>query len=188
MSPEQARGERIIDDRSDQWSLGVILYECSTGRAPVPEGAPLVTVARIVAGNFPRPRELRPALSAAFEAVVLRAMALRADDRFPSVRDLGAALMPFAGARAQVVWAEVFIGAAPDRRATWSVEGDLGLGTRLSVPEREGPDDTLLDEGAEREGTTVPMRATRRRGWRWLVIAAVVVGVLFVVDWIVWGE
>ncbi len=102
MSPEQARSDRDVDARTDQYALGVILYECATGRVPVGDGALYEILRRIIHGEFPPPRALRPDLPADFEAVILRAMALSPEARFPSVRALAAALLPFGDETAKV--------------------------------------------------------------------------------------
>jgi len=103
MAPEMVRGGRFADARSDQYSLGVMLYQGATGQVPV-DGVNLYELLRRVAsGEIVAPRALRPDLPPTFEAIVMRALALRPDDRFPSVRDLGAALLPFASERTRVL-------------------------------------------------------------------------------------
>ncbi|MBK6530094.1 MAG: serine/threonine protein kinase [Deltaproteobacteria bacterium] len=111
MSPEQAQGA-AVDGRSDQYAIGVILFECATGHVPfnAPELYPLLHA--IVLGEHAAPRSLRPELPADFEAVIERAMARDADRRFESMHALGRALLPFASRTNRGLWREVF-GAAP---------------------------------------------------------------------------
>ena len=95
LSPEQVQGAQL-DGRSDEYALGVILYECLTGRRPH-EGETLYAIMRSISeGRFAPPRALRPDLSPELESVVMTAMAIRADDRYPSVHALGRALLPLA--------------------------------------------------------------------------------------------
>ena len=111
MSPEQTQGA-AVDGRTDQYALGVILYECATGRVPydAPELYPLMHA--IVLGEHASPRSLRPELPADFEAVIERAMAREADRRYESMHALGRALLPFASRTNRGLWRDVF-GAAP---------------------------------------------------------------------------
>lgn len=91
MSPEQARGEvERLDQRSDVYSLGAILYVMLTGRPPVDDDDLGVTLRRVQAGDFPRPRQVRPTTPRALEAVCLRAMERLPDDRYDTARALAA--------------------------------------------------------------------------------------------------
>jgi serine/threonine-protein kinase len=103
MAPEQVRGARDVDGRADQYALGVILYQGATGRVPIDDTAVFELLRRVVNGDFVPPRRLRPDLPPAFEALVMRAMATLPDARFPTLRDLGAALLPFASERTRVI-------------------------------------------------------------------------------------
>ena len=105
MAPEQIRSAAGADARSDQYALGAILYQCLTGRR-AHEGATVYEVIRSVGdGSFPPPRTVRPDLPVALEQVILRAMRLDPAQRFPSVRALGQALLPFALPAARAQWA-----------------------------------------------------------------------------------
>jgi serine/threonine-protein kinase len=89
MSPEQACGDLAsLGPRSDVYSLGATLYCLLTGRAPV-EGDDVGMVLRAVQkGDFPTPRRSDPHIDPALEAVCLKAMALRAEDRYSTPRAL----------------------------------------------------------------------------------------------------
>ncbi len=100
MSPEQAQGLKTVDRRSDVWSLGVVAYECLTGKRPfVARGlAPLV--ARIVGAPVPVPSEVAPEanLPPEIDAWMGRALARAPGDRFPSAGALAASFRAAAGA------------------------------------------------------------------------------------------
>ncbi len=113
MSPEQVMQARTIDGRSDQWSLGVLLYEAVTGSKPFYSDTLLVLMTAITSETPPPPRVARPDLDAGFEAVILRAMQRRPEDRFGSMRELGAALLPFASPASQQRWYEEFANLQP---------------------------------------------------------------------------
>jgi serine/threonine protein kinase len=103
-SPEQAAGEEATE-QSDQYSVSLCLYFCLTGHEPYDQiqGNPLELISAINSGEFPRPRTYRE-LPESLEAIILRAMHREPARRFPSVRDLGRALWPFAGAAHQELW------------------------------------------------------------------------------------
>ena len=90
MSPEQARGDLAsLGPRSDVYSLGATLYCLLLGRPPV-EGPDIGELLRQVQrGDFARPRQLDPSIDPALEAVCLKAMALKPEDRYDSCRALG---------------------------------------------------------------------------------------------------
>jgi serine/threonine-protein kinase len=111
MSPEQTRSSQGLGATTDQYTFGVILYQCVTGQLPFPqlEGETVYDLLRrIVAGTFTAPCTLVPELPAAFEAIILRAMQLQPDDRFASTRELGSALIGFASPRTRIIWEHEF--------------------------------------------------------------------------------
>jgi serine/threonine-protein kinase len=98
MSPEQLLSAKNVDERTDIWALGVILYELLSGRPPfVGESVPEI-VAQILQ-NAPQPlRAVRPDVSPALEAVIARCMQSKAGDRYANVAGLASALSEHADA------------------------------------------------------------------------------------------
>jgi CRP-like cAMP-binding protein/tRNA A-37 threonylcarbamoyl transferase component Bud32 len=119
MAPEQvSRGMAAYDEKSDQYALGVVLYECATRAVPFVNDSSLhELMADIARGGAKPPSSIRPGIPAAFDAVVARAMSLSPDDRFPSVIELGAALLPFASGRGRALWGAEFEAAAAHARS-----------------------------------------------------------------------
>ena len=91
MSPEQARGEKI-DRRSDIYSLGVVFYELLTLRSPYGKLDDEALLAAVRSPMIPPPRSFVPEIPADLEAIVLRALAKSREERFPSARELSAAI------------------------------------------------------------------------------------------------
>jgi serine/threonine protein kinase len=94
MSPEQARGDRDIDLRTDVYSMGVILYETITGRLPFEAERMGDLIRKITSGERPPTvAELRPDLPPELSAVVERAMAPDREARFSDARQMRYALI-----------------------------------------------------------------------------------------------
>jgi len=92
MSPEQCDGKGQIDARADVYALGVMMYELFTGRVPFPgDGFGEVLVAHLTREPEP-PRSINPNIPPELEAIVLRCMRKRKEERFQSMNDLLAAV------------------------------------------------------------------------------------------------
>jgi eukaryotic-like serine/threonine-protein kinase len=89
MSPEQAAGDLgRLGPRSDVYSLGASLYCLLTGKPPLEGGDVGEILRKVQAGDFRAPREVDPSLDAALEAVCVKAMATKPEDRYTSCRAL----------------------------------------------------------------------------------------------------
>jgi serine/threonine-protein kinase len=106
MSPEQATNAKSITAASDQYSLGVILYEGITSRRPYQADTLYVLLNAIVRGAYAPISSLVPDVPRELEECVARAMAKNPRDRFPSVRELGLELLRFASPRTQVLYTD----------------------------------------------------------------------------------
>jgi beta-lactam-binding protein with PASTA domain len=81
LSPEQAQGKPVTEE-SDLYSVGVVLYELLTGRAPFGGDSPVAVALQHVNEPAPSPRELEPAVPRELEAVVLKALAKDPAERY----------------------------------------------------------------------------------------------------------
>jgi len=149
MSPEQIQG-KPLDGRSDQFSLGVMLYQMLTGQQPFAGGNTHVILYKILQTEPERPGALNASLSPTLDRVILRALAKEPADRYPTctalAQDLAAALA--AGAKSEstavtpspppppkpvppaippVISPAISAKPAPQRRALPWVLGCLGL-------------------------------------------------------------
>ncbi|MDX1377528.1 MAG: protein kinase [Anaerolineales bacterium] len=86
ISPEQAQSVKI-DQRSDIYSLGIILYEMVTGRVPFVAETPLAVILKHVSDPLPPPTTINQNIPEAIESVLLKALAKNPDDRFANVSD-----------------------------------------------------------------------------------------------------
>ncbi|NVJ16732.1 protein kinase domain-containing protein [Myxococcus sp. AM010] len=94
MAPEQARGKEV-DRRADVFALGVSLYEALTHVRPFSRENDLAVLNALLQGELKPPRELRPDLPEELEAILLKAMAFKPEDRYPTAEAFADALETF---------------------------------------------------------------------------------------------
>ncbi len=102
MSPEQARGLRTVDHRTDLWSLGVIVYRALVGSLPFKGEAVGDLLVNICTGDPPVPSSLAPDVPSGFDAWVERALAREPADRFQSAGELSDSLSALCGLDARL--------------------------------------------------------------------------------------
>ncbi|MEM6990821.1 MAG: serine/threonine-protein kinase [Myxococcota bacterium] len=97
MSPEQCRGD-IVDRRSDIFSLGILLYEVSTGARAFYAPNDFAAMGRIARADYIPPSEIDDTFPGALEQIIARALAKDPDDRYPTADELRRELDSFADA------------------------------------------------------------------------------------------
>jgi formylglycine-generating enzyme required for sulfatase activity len=88
VSPEQGRGESSIDQRSDLYSLGVVFYELLTGQKPFEGSTPNAIIYQHCYGEPKLPRELNPAIDEKYQAVVLKCLQKKPENRYQDAGEL----------------------------------------------------------------------------------------------------
>ena len=96
MSPEQMQSAKIVDQRSDIWALGCVLFELVTGQPPFSGSTVPELCAAVFSQPTPIPSKLRPGLPKAFDAVIAHCLEKQPERRYSTVAQLAKDLLPFA--------------------------------------------------------------------------------------------
>jgi hypothetical protein len=185
MSPEQMRGTRDVDARTDIWALGVTLYELLTGACPfVAPSTPELFIK--VFQEKPRPpHEVYADVPFGLSRVILRCLEKAPDARYATVAELAAALEEFASPSAHGAAARV-------EHVLQAVRPGRALS---SVPPPAAPDDgdgtTKRNDGRAETVTAAAFDSSPQHGRRrlmWSVGAGGLIGVLAVMTSLLYGS
>jgi serine/threonine-protein kinase len=163
MSPEQTRGERDVDQRTDIYAVGVLLFELLSGSAPFADSPSTYDVLEQIRHSLPPSLDsLVPDLPRGVSDVAARAMDKQRSERFATALELAAALRACIepGHTPQAV---------PASPATTNVEPAVAA----IAPASPAPPETL-----QAQPLPAPTRATRRR-WSWAAALLIAGGVLY---------
>jgi eukaryotic-like serine/threonine-protein kinase len=169
MSPEQAQGNKAIDYRSDLWALGVIAFECLTGRRPFASDGLGDLVLQICIRDIPLPSSVAP-VPIGFDPWFAKAMQREPDDRFQSAKELTDALREALGEKDSPSTPNILVMSAAsgtpapaearsddarptalevravDQAAETMVEGARSQASARALPHSEGSSPTFLEE------------------------------------------
>jgi len=147
-SPEQAQG-LPVDPRSDLYSLGVVLFEMITGRPPFSGETPLAISYKHVQDRPPLPTSIVSDIPPALEAVVMKLLRKRPDDRYASAEEVRADLRRFANGEHTIAEREL-VGAAAAAAAAAGADATRVQGAAVPLPP---PEDALTEPEEERSRT-----------------------------------
>ena len=169
-SPEQAQG-LPVDPRSDLYSLGVVLYELVTGRPPFAGETPLAIAYKHVQDDPPPPSTIISDLPEGLEAIIMKLLSKRADDRYASAEELRADLRRFLEGSPTLAERELVVaGAAVMHEPATTVQPATTVGA--VVP----PEEFVDDEPEEQKSKT----------WLFIVLLLVMLALLGgLVFWII---
>ena len=181
LSPEQARGGEV-DQRSDLYSLGIVLYELLTGKTPF-DGETPVEIAMKHLSNTPKPpSQLRPDVPRELDMVVMRALAKNPDDRYQSADEMEADLERVArGARVAAATVDTAT-QVMSRPATAAAVSATAATMIAAPPAAAAPPPAVVEEEIVEEGG-----GHERSWWPWLVAIGFVVAAL-IAGFFVWQE
>jgi eukaryotic-like serine/threonine-protein kinase len=103
ISPEGLHGGEMTP-LSDQYSLGVVMYECATGFTPFRASTFAELFKLITAGQYTPPTVHKPELSKRLARIIERAMSREPERRFKDLREMGRELLLLAGQRTRITW------------------------------------------------------------------------------------
>ncbi len=155
MSPEQARGERDLDGRTDLYSVGVVLYQMVTGVPPFDASNPMDVLVKHIEEPPRPPTEVLPALPRALDSIILRLLAKDREARYSTAAEVLTDLDR----------------AFPATGSPWRLE---------EVSARAARPSQILRQVGEFVPDPVPIPEPPHRGLPWTTILAVVGGLALV--------
>ncbi len=182
LSPEQARGG-VVDQRSDLYSVGIVLYELLTGTVPFSGDTPVEIAMKHLSAVPEPPSARRPEIPRALDQVVLRALAKDPDKRYQSAEEMDAELARVA--EGLPVSARTTEAATAVLAGVGAIEASTAISRAPTVVQRprEVPPYRPPGRGYYYEEPAPPRRAF----WPWLVALLLLVAAGAAV-WLAWGK
>ena len=171
LSPEQARGAPV-DESSDLYSTGIVLYELLTGDLPFTGETPVEIAMKHLSQVPPSPSSIRPEIPRDLDLVVLRALAKEPADRYRSAKEMDRDL--------ELVGRGEPVGTETEAAATMVLRGETTAATTVRpVPAGFGGDERYRSYDSEVR--------TGRAWWPWLLAVGVAIA-LGIAGWFVYDD
>jgi tRNA A-37 threonylcarbamoyl transferase component Bud32/tetratricopeptide (TPR) repeat protein len=165
ISPEQALGKSDLDQGTDIYSFGVMVYEMTTGRVPFSADTPFSVIHDHIYSPLPLPTQVNPNLSMDIERVLLKSLAKDRADRYSDVSI-------FVGEFLAAWQNEVKPNALTQTRAAAPAEFARAAGTSAThLPEAN---QIVMEVVQQNDKTAHPGPAKRRRWWPWILVGSLV--------------
>jgi serine/threonine protein kinase len=180
MSLEMIEDALSVSAASDQYALGVMLYECATQKQPF-HGDSIWEIGLAIKNTCPNPPSTtNPNIPEEFDHIVLQAMHRDPQERYPSVRALGSALLSFANEDTRRIWCRAFSAEKDNEQQKTGLEA-----TREDSRKRMEPAVSILPH---EETSSVPVQAaTKLRRSRFmrvaLLLTSFVIGTVAITSW-----
>jgi serine/threonine protein kinase len=167
ISPEQAMGKSDLDQRTDLYSFGVMLYEMAVGKVPFSADTPFSIIHDHIYSPLPLPRKVNQNVPEAVERVLLKALAKEREDRFEDSAKLVAAF--------QEAWNEADVPMQGSSiNASHAVRADVEtVGARAELePTKVASVSMKVAEGKEKDDETEATQASKKKRSPWMWISA----------------
>lgn len=155
MSPEQARGQ-VLDQRTDVFSLGIVLYEMAAGRMPFAAATSIDTLVSILEKEPASLDEYAPEVPAEFQRIISKALRKDREERYQTIKDL---LIDLKTLKEELSFAQKLERSTPPRSSAGlsskrgATEAPTTIQTRAAAPTA----DRSAPKSARRNGRLVPV-------------------------------
>ncbi|MBP2321814.1 serine/threonine-protein kinase [Kibdelosporangium banguiense] len=178
LSPEQARGE-AVDARSDVYATGCVLFELLTGEPPFTGDSPVAVAYQHVREDPRKPSQLNGRVSPQLDAIVLKAMAKGAANRYQSAAEMRMDIVRVLSGQRP---AAPMVMTDDDRTAMMG----MGQQTRVNdAPRGRHRPDAMVDDYDDYDDGEEERKRKRRKAWLTALITLLVVAVIVLGIWLV---
>lgn len=166
ISPEQAMGVKDLDERTDIYSFGVMLYEMVVGRVPFSADTPFSIIHDHIYSPLPLPRNINPDVTEAVERVLLKALAKDRLDRYETVNQMVAAFKD-AWNQGAIPTQVAFASRSTIQQAVQAVESARAASTKADTQ----PHSVTIQ--SEHGQVKIEVSAKKRSPWLWVGVGVI---------------